>query len=47
MFDSTLSMLEMREEQPELAILRSSLRRALGWNMENLGVLVTETVLSN
>ena len=46
-FDSTLSMLEISEEQPELAILLSSLRRDLGWNMENLGALVTETEPSN
>ena len=46
-FDSTLSMLEIREEQPELAILLSSLRRDLGWNMENLGALVPETEPSN
>ena len=46
-FDSTLSMLEISEEQPELAILLSSLRRDLGWNMVNLGALVTETEPSN
>ena len=36
-FDSTLSMLEMREEQPELAILLSTLRKDLGWNTPSLG----------
>ena len=46
-FDSTLSILEIREEQPELAILLSILRTDLGWNMENLGPLDPETVLSS
>lgn len=46
-FDSTLSILEIREEQPELAILLSILRTDLGWNMENLGPLEPETVLSS
>ena len=46
-FDSTLSMLEIREEQPELAIRRSILRTDFGWNIVNLGTLVEGTECSD